>query len=63
MRIFLILVIFFIFQHCSFDYKSGIWKNETEVDKETNDDFSQFEDLITANILSKRDKYRRRLQV
>ena len=49
MRIFLILVIFSIFQHCSFDNKSGIWKNETEVDKEDNDDFSQFKDLITAN--------------
>ena len=49
MRIFLMLIIFFTFQNCSFDNKSGIWKSETETILENNDELSQFKDVITAN--------------
>ena len=50
MKIFLISIyIFIIFLSCSFDNKSGIWKNETNITTENNNELSQFEDLITAN--------------
>ena len=48
MRIFLILIISIIFQSCSFDNKSGIWKRESISEKEEKDDFSQFEDLSSV---------------
>ena len=34
---------------CSFDKKSGIWKNDSNVGIENNDVYSQFEDLIIVN--------------
>ena len=49
MKIFLIPFLFAILLGCSFDKKSGIWKNQSNIVKENNDEFSQFEDLITAN--------------
>ena len=39
---------FFLFQSCSFDKKSGIWKNENIIDK-TSDSFKDFETLIIFN--------------
>lgn len=47
-----ILSLFFfliILQNCSFDKKSGIWKSETNISNQKNDDFSQFKDLITES--------------
>ena len=49
MKIFLIPFLFVILFSCSFDKKSGIWKNQSNIVKKNNDEFSQFEDLITAN--------------
>ena len=49
MRIFLLSFIFIIFLGCSFDNKSGIWKNESKIITENNDEFSQFKDLVTTN--------------
>ena len=49
MKIFLISFIFVILLSCSFDKKSGIWKNDSNIKIENNDEFSQFEDLIIVN--------------
>ena len=49
MKIFLISFIFVILLSCSFDKKSGIWKNDSNIEIENNDGFSQFEDLIIVN--------------
>ena len=49
MKIFLISFVFVILLSCSFDKKSGIWKNDSNVGIENNDVYSQFEDLIIVN--------------
>ena len=49
MKIFLISFLYIILLSCSFDNKSGIWKSESNVKTENNNEFSQFEDLITVN--------------
>ena len=49
MKIFLISFVFVILLSCSFDKKSGIWKNDSNVAVESNDAYSQFEDLIIVN--------------
>ena len=49
MKIFLISFIFVILLSCSFDKKSGIWKNDSNVRIENNDVYSQFENLIIVN--------------
>ena len=44
----LILIIFiFIFSHCSFDNKTGIWKNSNTVDFKKKDRFKDFETFYT----------------
>ncbi len=49
MRILSIFFFLIIFQNCSFDNKSGIWKSETNISNQKNDDFSQFKDLVTES--------------
>ena len=49
MKIFLISFIFVILISCSFDTKSGIWKNDSNIEIKNNDGFSQFEDLNIVN--------------
>ena len=49
MKLFYALAILTIFNNCSFDNKTGIWKNENITSKETNDIFSEFKDLSTSN--------------
>ena len=49
MKLFYALAILIIFNNCSFDNKTGIWKNENITSKETNDIFSEFKDLSTSN--------------
>ncbi len=49
MKLFYALIILIIFNNCSFDNKTGIWKNENTISKETNDTFSEFEDLTSSN--------------
>ena len=51
MRIFFIFLIFTFFQHCSFDNKSGIWKNTNEISKIDNDVFKDFKTLKIKNII------------
>ena len=44
----LILIIFiFLFSNCSFDNKSGIWKNNNKVEQKKTDRFKDFETLYT----------------
>ena len=49
MKIFCALIILIILNNCSFDNKTGIWKNENKISKETNDVFTEFEDLSISN--------------
>ena len=49
MKLFYALIILIIFNNCSFDNKTGIWKNENITFKEKNDIFSDFEDLSISN--------------
>ena len=49
MKIILISFVFVILISCSFDKKSGIWKNDSNDGIENNDVYSQFEDLIIVN--------------
>ena len=44
MRAFLLLIFLFIL-NCSFDNKSGIWKNESLISKDDNDIFREFKKL------------------
>jgi hypothetical protein len=56
MKIIYTLFIFLIFQHCSFDNKSGIWKNEESPSEKTekNKLFNEFKTLsISENIFNK----------
>tara|TARA_B100001093_G_scaffold424534_1_gene417732 strand:+ start:587 stop:1912 length:1326 start_codon:yes stop_codon:yes gene_type:complete len=49
MKLFYALAILIIFNNCSFDNKTGIWKNENIISKEANDAFREFKDLSTLN--------------
>ena len=55
MRILLIFLIFIVTKGCSFDKKSGIWKNETNISDKEKDDFQQFENITTANTIFKKE--------
>ena len=48
MKIFLLYFIFILLNNCSFDNKSGIWKNENNIDKNQKDTFKQFKNLSTS---------------
>ena len=45
MKIVLIILISVLLLNCSFDNKSGIWKNENEIEVEKNERFRDFETL------------------
>ena len=47
MKFFLTLVFLVILSNCSFDNKSGIWKNNNKVNSEKDDKFKDFEKLYT----------------
>ena len=48
MKIFLLYFIFILLNNCSFDNKSGIWKNENNIDKNQKDTFKQFKNVSTS---------------
>ena len=48
MKLFYVLIIFLIFNNCSFDNKTGIWKTESSKTIEK-DEFSEFKDLSIKN--------------
>ena len=45
MKFFFILIIFILSQGCSFDNKTGIWKNDNSISKVDNNIFEEFETL------------------
>ncbi len=49
MKLFYTLFILIFLQNCSFDNKSGIWKNENTVSKKERDLFKDFETLNVSN--------------
>ena len=48
MKIFLLYFFFILFNNCSFDDKSGIWKNENNIGKNQKDTFKQFKNVSTS---------------
>ena len=48
-KFFFIILAFIFVNSCSFDDKSGIWKNEKIISKNESDPFKKFEDLSVAN--------------
>ena len=48
MKLFYVLIILLIFNNCSFDNKTGIWKNDSSSIIEK-DEFSEFKDLSIKN--------------
>ncbi len=48
MKIFFIYLFFILFNNCSFDNKSGIWKNENNIDKNQNDTLRQFKNVSSS---------------
>ena len=48
MKLILAVTLLFFFTNCSFDNKSGIWKNENNIDKNQKDSFSQFKNISTS---------------
>ena len=49
MKLFYALTILIIFQSCSFDNKSGIWKNANETSEKNDGVFKEFEKLSSVN--------------
>jgi outer membrane protein assembly factor BamB len=49
MKLFYILILFIFFQSCSFDNKSGIWKNKNITNDKNDDLFKDFENLASAD--------------
>ena len=48
MKILFLYLFFILFNNCSFDNKSGIWKNENNIGKNQNDTFRQFKNVSTS---------------
>ena len=48
MKIFYAIIILILFQSCSFDNKSGIWKNENKI-SDRKDLFKDFKTLLSSN--------------
>ena len=46
--VFSVLIIIFL-QNCSFDNKSGIWKNENSITKKDDEFFKDFENINFSN--------------
>ena len=49
MRIVYYILIITFLQNCSFDDKSGIWKNSSEKIKKTDKNFKDFERVVLEN--------------
>ena len=48
MKLFYVILILFFFNNCSFDNKSGIWKNENSISKNENNLFKDFKKLSSS---------------
>ena len=49
MKLLHVLFVLIFLQHCSFDNKSGIWKNNNISSQKNNDTFKDFKTLSTSN--------------
>ncbi len=49
MRFLSLIILFFLFQSCSFDNKSGIWNNQNEKQTSKNDVFKDFKTINSRN--------------
>ena len=49
MKLFYVIIFLLFFQNCSFDNKTGIWKNENSVSKKDINLFEAFEPLSSTN--------------
>ena len=49
MKIFYFILIIVFFQNCSFDNKSGIWKNSSDQNKKANKNFKDFKKIVLEN--------------
>ena len=49
MKIFYFILIIIFFQNCSFDNKSGIWKNSSDQNKKANKNFKDFKKIVLEN--------------
>ena len=49
MKLFYILLISILIQSCSFDNKTGIWKNENTITKKKNKTFKDFKSINLLN--------------
>ena len=51
MKLYLISILLIILSSCSFDNKTGIWKNENQIVDKKDDKFKEFETLYTKTKL------------
>ena len=49
MKIFYFIVILMLLNNCSFDNKTGIWKNENNTSSKENDIFKEFKNVSISN--------------
>ena len=49
MKIFYYILIIILFQNCSFDNKSGIWKNSSDQFKKVNENLKDFKKIVLEN--------------
>ena len=49
MKLFYVLIILIFFQNCSFDNKTGIWKNENIKIKKNDDIFKEFKKISKSS--------------
>tara|TARA_E500000178_G_scaffold185920_1_gene184136 strand:+ start:2468 stop:3790 length:1323 start_codon:yes stop_codon:yes gene_type:complete len=66
MKFFYLIILFFIFG-CSFDNKTGIWKNENIISKKKNDPFEDFVEINVSNnnfkkIIAKKKGFKLKLE-
>ena len=66
MKLIYVLIILILFNNCSFDSKSGIWKNENVISKKDDNIFEEFETLSSPTdsfekIVSINDNYKFKL--
>ena len=48
MNFFLVTILFFLSINCSFDNKTGIWKNENTINKKDNKLFEDFDEIVLS---------------
>ena len=48
MKLIFVIIFFLLLSNCSFDNKSGVWKNENIESEIENKTFSEFKKILTA---------------